>query len=366
MSEKKERMLSQDIAKGFAILLVVLLHTIEVPSIVRTIVGLLFGYAMPFFLFMAGFNYKNKGLTPWQNIKKRLLQIIKPFFIYSFAIAVIMSIHYVLNGEATIMECVKSYAGFLLSRWGTPYIGWNLPKTLFQRVFGPLWFIQYLIPASIIFYLFVDNALKSVKNFAITMISLSTTSVILIQLGLVLPWGLQDAPAIAAIMIMAAFCRQDNRLFKEPSKKIWTWVNCFVCLAIFGVLELFYNGAGLVAAGEMSSVLGSIEVYAAILVSLIGSYFLINFSKLVERVPVIAKPMSWLGRHSLQILFLHLSVIHLVIDAFGYDQMISEYPQIVDKVNIDQVITFFVAMAILIILITLIDKGSELFKKKKA
>ena len=86
MSNTAKRMVSQDIAKGIAILLVCLLHIIEVPQIIRIICGLLFGYAMPFFLFMTGYNYKNKGLSPWQNIKKRLVQILKPLFLYSFII----------------------------------------------------------------------------------------------------------------------------------------------------------------------------------------------------------------------------------------------------------------------------------------
>lgn len=356
MAVNSQRMISQDIAKGIAILLVVLLHIIEVPQIVRIICGLLFGYAMPFFLFMVGFNYKNKGLTPTQNIKRRLIQILKPFFIYTLAIAIIMSIHFVLNGEATVGECVKSYIGFLISRWETPYIGWDLPKTLFQRVFGPLWFIQYLVPATILFYPFVDKALENKKNFLIITFSLATVSVILIELGLILPWGIQDAPAIAAIMIMAAWCHKDNKLFKEPSQKKWTYINCLVCLGTIGIIELSGNTAGYVAAGEMSSVYGGLEVYITMIVALFGSYFLINFSKLLEKVKVVSTIYTWLGQHSLQILFIHLPLAHLVIDAFGYEQMITEFPVAVDKVNIDQVIVFVVTMALLYLIITLIEK----------
>ena len=361
MTISNQRMVSQDIAKGIAILLVVLLHIIEVPNIIRIICGLLFGYAMPFFLFMTGFNYKNKGLTPAQNIKKRLIQILRPFFVYTFIIAIIMSFHYVLNGEATIKECFISYVGMLLSRWGTPYVGWDLPKTLFQRVFGPLWFIQFLVPASIVFYLFVDKALENKKNFLITIFGLATVSCILIELGLVLPWGIQDAFAIAAIMIMGAWCHQDNRLFKEPSKKMWTYINCFVCIATIGVIELTGNTAGYFPAGDISGVYGGVEVYITMLVALFGSYFLINFSKLLEKSKVITKVYTWLGTHSLLILIIHLPIAHLVIDALGYQQMITEFPVAVDKISIDQVITFVIVMAIMYVIITLIDKS-----KKKA
>ena len=362
MSNKSQRMVSQDIAKGIAILLVVLLHIIEAPNIVRIICGLLFGYAMPFFLFMSGFNYKNKGLTPAQNIKKRLIQILRPFFTYTLLIAIIMSIHFVLNGEATLGECIKSYVGFLISRWGTPYIGWDLPKTLFQRVYGPLWFIQFLVPASVVFYLFVDRALESKKKFLITIFALATVSAVLVQLGVVLPWGIQDAPAIAAIMIMAAWCRQDNRLFKEPSKKMWKYINCLVCLATIGVIELTGNTAGYFPAGEIGGVYGGFEVYITLLVALFGSYFLINFSMLIEKTKYLSKAYSWLGRHSLLILIIHLPLAHLVIDAFGYQQMITEFPVAVERFSIDQIISFVVTMIIMCTIIALIDKTKKTSK----
>lgn len=363
MAENKQRMLSQDIGKGIAILLVCLLHILEVPNIIRIICGLMFGYAMPFFLFMSGFNYKNKGLSPIENIKKRSMQILKPFLKYTFIIAVIMSIHFVLNGEATISECIISYLGFLISRYGTPYLGWDLPKTLFQRVFGPLWFIQFLFFGSILFYLFVDKALENKKNFLITIFGLATASVIMAAINLILPWGIHDAPAIAAIMIMGAYCNQDNRLFKEPSKKKWTYINCFVCLATIGIIELTGNTAGYFPAGDISGTFGPLEVYVTMLVALFGSYFLINFAKLIEKIPVVSNIYIWLGQHSLLILFLHLSIAHLIIDAFGYQQMITEFPVAVERINIDQVITFALTMLSLYIIITLIDK---IEKPKKA
>lgn len=356
---KKNRMVSQDIAKGIAILMVVLLHIIEVPTIIRVVVGLLFGYAMPFFLFMSGYNYKNRGLTPWQNIKNRIGKIIKPFIIYTLAIAIVMSFHYVLNNEASIQECIKSYLGFLVSRWGTSYLGWDLPKTLFQRIFGPLWFIQYLVPSSIIFYLFVDKALKDTKSFIITVFLLATSSVILIQMGLVLPWGIQDAPAIAGIMIVGSWCHQNNKLFNEPSDKKWKYINCLVCIVVISVIELTGNTAGYIAAGEMSAVFGSLEVYVTFLIAILGSYLIINISKALEKHEMASNIFVWLGQHSLQILILHLPIAHLVIDFFGYKQMITEFPVAVDRISIDQIITFIVTATIMYLIILLLEKPNR-------
>lgn len=364
MSNTNKRMVSQDIAKGCAILMVCLLHIVEVPQIIRIVVGLTFGYAMPFFLLMTGYNYRNKGLTPWQNIKKRLVQILRPYLLYTFIIAVFMSIHFVLNGEATVMQCVQSYAGFLISKWGTPYLGWDLPKILFQRVFGPLWFIQFLIPASVIFYLFVDKALEDKKHFWIITLALATVSVIMIELGLVLPWGLQDSCAIAAIMIMGAYIRKDGRLFTDKPQNKYTLFNCLICLVVIAVIELSGNTAGYFPSGEMSAVWGGPEVYVTMLISFVGSYLLINISRLIERVKPLANMYIWLGRHSLLILFLHLSIAHLVIDFFGYQQMITDFPVAVEHISIDQIITFVVTMAIMIPIILGIEKLQKRKEKK--
>ncbi len=362
MPEVKQRMIAQDIAKGAAILMVMLLHIVEVPGIVRTVVGLLFGSAMSFFLFMTGYNYRSKGLTPWQNVKKRMTQIIRPFFVYTFIIGVIMTVHYVLSGQATVLECLKSYAGFLVSRWGTPYLGWDLPKTLFQRIYGPLWFIQYLVPSSIIFYLVVDRVQDSTKKLMLTAFTLATASVIMAALGWVLPWGIQDAPAIASIMLIAVWIKKDGRMFALHSKKKWHYINCITVLAVIAAIELTGNTAGYVAAGEMTAVFGPLEVYVTVLIAVIGSYLMINIARLIEKVPVISNCYIWLGQHSLLLLFMHLPLSYLINDLLGWPNIVTEFPMAKDVISIKQVINFILVITILYFIITLIDKS----KAKKA
>ena len=55
---KKPRMLEQDIAKGIAIILVLALHTLTLNRGIYNALGGVFGFIMPFFFFMAGYNHR--------------------------------------------------------------------------------------------------------------------------------------------------------------------------------------------------------------------------------------------------------------------------------------------------------------------
>lgn len=349
----KKRMISQDIAKGIEILLVVQAHTVQLTKGVGSAIGVLFGYAMPFFLFISGYNYKPNSRTPWENIKRRTWQILKPFLIYSFSLFVIMGIYFMVRHEATLPELLKSFEAFLMSKWGARMIGWDLPQVLYQRILGPYWFLQFLMTANIFFYLFVDRALSSNRNMISTLVLLSGISVCLIELKVVLPWGLQNAPAIAGVMILAAWMKQKDCLFAQPSKKCWTWINAFVALLTIGLIQLTYAGAGYVGAGALGEVCGGAEVYLMYVVAICGTYFIITFSKVIEKCAFLTKILTWLGTHTFQILMLHLTVMHVLKDIFGLPQTNAAESLFVDRVEpmnlLAYVLTIFICAGIIML-----------------
>ncbi len=361
----KQRMVEQDIAKGIAILIVVQVHTLQLTRAVGTVVGVLFGYAMPFFLFMAGYNYRNKGISPWSMMGQRFWQLLKTILIYSFSIFILMGAYFLIRGEATAAELCRSYAGFLLSKWGAEMIGWGLPKVLFQRLLGPYWFLQFLSTASVVFYLAVDWALRSVKHLLSVLAIFTLTSMILIELHIVLPWGIQNAPAIAAVMILAAWLRRDGGLFSRPSKRCWTWINSIVCILIIGLIELQYHGAGYMGAGALGEAVGGAEVYILLAISVLGTYFLVNFSMLIEKVPVLSKLLAWLGRHTLQILVLHMTVMHVIRDLLRLPQA-NATALFVERIPPENALVFFLTLVVVSLLILLHDRLKGRVARKKA
>ena len=351
----KQRMLSQDIAKGIAILAVVQVHTLPLTRGIGSVLFILVS-AMPFFLFMTGYNYRNKGTPPWQNMLQRVWMLLKTILIYSVCIFVVMGAYFLLRKEATVQELLRSYAAFLISKWGARMIGWDLPQVLFQRLLGPYWFLQFLTVASIVFYLTVDWALRSAKHLLSVLAALTMASFVLIELGVVLPWGVQNAPAIAAVMILAAWIHKNGNLFDRPSKRIWIWINSLIGIVIIALIELKWNGAGYLGAGALGEVIGGAEVYLLMLISVLGSYFLVSFSTLIEKVPVLSTVLIWFGRHTLQILCLHLSVMHIIKDILRLPQTNAAEKLFVDKVEPGNILAFFLTLAVTFGIVTLMDK----------
>ena len=352
----KERMISQDIAKGIGILIVVLTHTVQGNRIVGSIIAILFGYIMPFYMFMSGYNYHKNDLSPWENIKKRNGKIFKSMIISSLIIGVVMGAYFLIRKEATLYELVRSYGVFLISKWGARLIGINLPQVYFQRLLGPYWFLQFLMVSNVFFYFFVDKATKSTKSLLSYIILLSGISVVLIEYGVVLPWGIQNAPAIASVMILGTWFKKCNLLSFENSNPKVVLVNCLICLLSIGLIQLNYNGAGYVGAGALGEVCGGAEVYLFIVIAIIGSYFIINFSEKIKNVPILSNVLIWFGRHTLLVLLSHITIVHILKDIFGLPQFNAADQLFVEKMDLRTLPIYFLTLIIVYLLIVLIEK----------
>ena len=80
--QPKKRMVEQDIAKSIGILIVVLVHSAQIKTTTMNMIVATTGYAMPFFFFMSGYNYK-PGRGSWgKNVVKRLKQIFLPLRLF--------------------------------------------------------------------------------------------------------------------------------------------------------------------------------------------------------------------------------------------------------------------------------------------
>ena len=74
-NQARGRMVEQDIAKGIAILLVIALHCLTLKKEYYMILAGLVGFLMPFFFFIAGYNYRPGKYTFKENVIKRTIQL---------------------------------------------------------------------------------------------------------------------------------------------------------------------------------------------------------------------------------------------------------------------------------------------------
>ena len=352
----KKRMLSQDIAKGLGILIVVQNHSLQLTGAALYSIVAIFGYVMPFFIFMAGFNYHRKDLTPVQMMKKRVLALLKTYALWTAGIFIVMGTYFYFHKDGTLQEILRSFLASVLSDSGCKMIGWKLPVSLFQHVLGPYWFFQYLITASVIFHLTVDYALRTFRaTFSVVTLMLAVTF-LLVQLHITLPWGLHCAPALAAMMITGAKLGENNRLFSMTSRKSWIIANSLACIVIVDMIQIFYPAAGLLGAGLLGEVAGGTEVVFAMCFAVLGSYFIINFSTLLEKIPVISKGLIWCGQHTLIILCLHRPVAYIIRDIMNLPHFISGDPLYIDRITPENFAAFLLVFVIMVPVIMAWDR----------
>lgn len=129
--EQKGRLIYIDALRGFAILLVVLGHVLQLAygNTDNIIFRYIYSFHMPLFMFLSG--YVSYKITSWQNMKKRFFQLIVPFFSY-------IVIAYVVSG--VVKETGASLASLLNHIW----------SVILQPDLG-LWFLWALFFINLIF-----------------------------------------------------------------------------------------------------------------------------------------------------------------------------------------------------------------------
>jgi len=148
--------------KGFGIILVVYGHNF--PSIEDYI----YSFHMPLFFLLAGIFHPKK--SNFQVIKKRVQQILIPYFLWSFLLFIFWFFIGRKFGESSLLDLspLKNFIGIFFSQGDTTYMNWGIP----------MWFLPSLFLTFLIFYW-----IQKIKN-SILKIILCLTCIII---GFILP-----------------------------------------------------------------------------------------------------------------------------------------------------------------------------------
>lgn len=358
----KPRMPEQDIAKGIAILLVMALHTLTLNKDIYLALGGIFGFIMPFFFFMAGYNHRPYRYSYKEIIRKRVRQILVPFFTYSVSITLIAGVYYMIAEGYTVRTVVNSYLTLLLTRPLATSLGVQQTSGLYNCIMVG-WFIIMLFTASLIFYAVVDFALSAPSRFLSVFVGLIVVTMIFAHFDVSLPLHICEAPAVAAIMLLGALAGQKELL---AGKRPW-WIiliNSLVAYAFFVVLALMFQGAGFMSGGSLwNKSLKEWTVPLSVVFSIVGTYPFVHFCRCLIRTGVICKALVWCGNQSMRLLFLHGIVQLFVCAILGLEPFRMSFASHENDFR-----TFYVlALEILgsVLVIRSIDFVKNLLKKKK-
>lgn len=362
-TEVKGRMLEQDIAKGIAILLVIALHTLKLNGRAFTLLGGIFGFIMPFFFFMAGYNHRLGKFTYREILKRRAKQLLKPMLIYSVAITVIAGAYLMIVGKYTLADVGNDYLRMLLSPKCSSWVGVTSSGVLYKTIMF-FWFIQMLFSASLIFYAVADYALKKASRFVSVTIGLLAVTMIFAHFDLHLPFYLLEAPAVAAMMLFGALFGQHKLL--SPHAKGWViTINALAAYGIFLVLAMMFQGSGFIMGGFLwTKKLNEWEVLLSLVFSIVGSYAFVHACRCLVKTGPICKALVWCGNNSMRLLFLHGIVQLFVCEALGMEPFRMSMGSTESDFRTFYVLALELVFTILVILA--IDFIKKLFKKKES
>ena len=298
---KKDRDFAHDIAKAIGILLVMQVHIFDYPEwylIVMAITGV---WLMPFYFTLSGYYYQPGKRTPWQSIKRRTLQLVKPYFIYSITIWIMTTAYNLITSTMTLKECAKQYLAFLLSRHSTADVqtmGAVTKGIPFTTVVGTFWFIVIMFFADILFFLIADWTLVSMKRFFSVTSGLVFISFFLNlfvdSMGEGLPLNIQNVPMATALILIGAMFGKHKVLSKDFTSKKWMVINSLVTLALIMLIQFKFGGAGAFAAG-IFMYNGALDVFPCVLYGIMAPFMVVCLSRLLEKIPLLNKALIWIG-----------------------------------------------------------------------
>ena len=314
----RARMPEQDIAKGIAILLVLALHTLTLHKTIYTLLGGLFGFIMPFFFFVAGYNYRPGRYSYKENVTRRVTQLLRPMLIYSVSISVIGGAYLVLTRQCTFRDVLNDYLAMLLSRHCATWFGITETGISFKIIMF-FWFIQMLFTASLVFYAVAEHALSGASRFVSVVTGLMAVTMVFAHFDLHLPFYIFESPAIAAMMLFGALFGKHRLLGRHTQRRIIV-LNCVVAYGMFLVLAAMFRGSGFIMGGSLwTHRLKEWDVLLSLVFSVIGSYAFVHACRCLTKTGPLGRALVWCGNNSMMLLFLHSIVQLFLCDALGLE-----------------------------------------------
>lgn len=274
-----------DIAKGIAIILMVIGHT----SIPNTLSKFIFAFHMPLFFIASGWTTNWEKLNIADFIKRRLKTIMLPFACYS---AIVLSIQLVMVGGGNFLNWLEN--------------GWQGYA---------LWFVPVLFLASILGRLV--HAAHNVYFRYCIMVSFVLTGAYFRYVDLYLPWSLSSVPYACFFILLGTELKGIQKIIIKH--RLSFLLGCFVltCLVtLFGKLDMAWNAV--------------LPVVPLIIGAISGTFMVFAFSSLVERhTELLSNLLSKIGRETFVVVAFSQEIIVLLHDYTSLHSVICYFILIV-------------------------------------
>ncbi len=332
------RMKSVDLVKGVAIVTVVFIHLLNLqapaenfgispgePNVLSlmTVLGMFYTALSLFYLF-SGYFYR-PDRSAWQNIKKRLVQLVGWGFGLFIVLTIVMFCYLSMTGKYNLtIDDFNNYFWIMLA--GNPFQP-TIPEPCFAIHMG-FYFVATLFVASVIFYLIADWVLADTKRTVVSILVCLVLMVVVIEAMKFFfpswphdtrecfPYHTQTFPFALAMMITGGFLAKHNVIEKlEASWKTWKfWILMIVTGAIALLLSTLFPTFGMYET-EFGPY-GSWNVFTYYAMAIFAGCMMIQLATVASKIPILFHIFEYYSKSSLFVLLMHIFYAKLLISFF--------------------------------------------------
>ena len=306
----KKRLEYIDIARGIAIILMVIGHVVS--GYKRAII---FSFHMPLFIIISGFFFK-----PGRNIKEEIINILKKLIIpYIVSIIIVHIVRALVIGEnINILNILEQII-----------LAYSNKKTFFKDVetVSVLWFIPFLTMCKILFWSINKISKNNEVIKACLCLICTMLGILLAKMEMYLPWSF-DVVLASIIFYYIGYLMKKYEILErilENYKILLCILGLYIVGAKFGYIELAIRKYPFGLICYITAISGTIIVF--------------KISKIIESVSkTITKILCWYGKNSMYILCTHFLEIGVI--QYNNIGLTKKWELIVIKLIIVTLITY--------------------------
>ena len=292
LAKSKNREIWLDIAKFFGILLVVLNHMeIQIPLV--TFFGGMF--YMPVFFVAAGYTYRDKGESLKAYVLATAKRLLLPYAICYVILFAFFTLRSGVISKPALLGIFYS-RNMLMVADST----WNM--ALMPNLNAPTWFLTCFFLCLCVYFL-IDRKVKDTKKRRVAILIAMAAGILARYVSpVLLPWSIDNALYFLGLVELGRFLKEEGLSWLRKNE--WIYANF---LMVFLTLS-YINGSVNVSISQYGK---SMILY--FFAGALGSLLCMKAAELTEKyLKVLAKPLGFIGRHTMPILCWHLFVIEIV------------------------------------------------------
>lgn len=268
-----------DVAKGIAILTVIMGHVIHD----CTLKNWIFSFHMPIFFLISGYFFYKKESKSFMKAKAR--QLLIPYIVTCVGIIILsIIVNLLLNNSDVIWESVKEWGiASLYGSGGVHEVPFHIPQI------GATWFLWALFFSLIIMNSIVDCKYSYIIVACLFFVGQKSSELVW------LPMSIQPALVCLLFVYLGYLCKKENILNSDIPKG---WI---LAITLIWAVSFIYGGHMYLVGCYFGN--GILDIIGA----LCGSYIMILVSRfIVGKTKFISCILQFFGRSTLPILCFHL------------------------------------------------------------